>query len=106
MRLNREKLISKFPAKFFLYIILFFSAVIFLKVVTYNYYPDFSVYYDASRTVLQGKNPYLEGKNYFSPYVYPPTNLLFTLPFALLPFLVSEKLFTVLSLVSLFSSIY
>lgn len=91
--------------KIFITVVFLLSTIIFLKVLIYDYYPDFSVYYDGTKTFLQGGNPYLEGKEYFTPFVYPPTVLLIFLPFTLLPFFIAQKVFVVISILCLLLSI-
>ncbi len=81
------------------------SLVLFLKPLLLDYYPDFSSYYYGPWTILHHNNPYLGGKGYFTPYVYPPFVLLFFFPFILFPFVIAEKIYTVISIVSIFVSI-
>lgn len=106
MKIN-EKYIPKLflIVKIFLIIIFFVSTVIFLKTLTYDFYPDFSVYYYGASTFINGGNPYLGGKEYFAPFVYPPTVLLFFLAFTFLPFTIAGKVFTAISLLCLFISL-
>lgn len=94
-----------------LLIIFFASFLIFLKPLTYDYYPDFSYYYYAVETLLRGGNPYVEtitsAKLPFSPllFAYPPQALFLFLPLSLMPYAVAGKLFTLLSVVSFILSI-
>lgn len=91
--------------KILLIIILFLSTTVFLKALIYNYYPDFSSYYYGTITVVNGENPYLGGKDFFTPFVYPPPVLLFFFPFTLLPFFIAQKVFLIISILCLLLSI-
>ena len=106
MEINKKSILKLFLiGKFFFIIIFFISSVIFLKVLTYDYYPDFSSYYYSPIKVFNGENPYLGGKDFFTPFVYPPPVSLFFFPFTLLPFPIAQKLFLIISIVCLLSSI-
>ena len=106
MEINKKFIPKLFLIRKIFFIIIFFiSSIVFLKVLTYDYYPDFSVYYYGTSTFINGGNPYLGGKEYFAPFVYPPTVLLFFLAFTLLPFIIAQKVFTAISLLCLFISI-
>ncbi len=78
--------------------LLFFlgSFLILCKSLLLNFYPDFSQYYYGVKSL----NPYLHG------IIYPPLAMVIFSSLTLLPFVVSEKLWTVLSLISLFLSVY
>lgn len=75
---------------FFLTAFLILSRVIFL-----DSYPDFNQYFFGAKTV----NPYLNG------IIYPPFSILLFSLLTLVPFFWAEKIWTVLSLISLFVSI-
>ena len=80
-----------------LQLILLASLVIFLKGLAANYYPDFTSYYYAPVAVANGRNPYLGGPNFFTPFVYPPPVIRLFQPWTLLPFNLAQKLFAVFS---------
>ena len=97
---------NKFPIlKFLLVPIVILSVIIFLRVLTYDYYPDFSSYYYAPIKAFNGENPYLGGKDFFTPFVYPPPVLLFFSPFTLLPFFIAQKVFLIFSILCLLLSV-
>jgi hypothetical protein len=70
---------------------------------------DFSVYYQAINTWAQGKNPY---QHFFGqspdkiPFNYPPSALIVLLPFKLLPIKIAEIALIVLSLLSLWLTLW
>jgi len=64
---------------------------------------DFSVYIDGTKATLNGKNPYIV--KFFDRYNYSPAATLFFVPLVFLPRELSEWLFTVLSVVSLWLTI-
>ncbi len=105
MEINKKSTLRLFLiGKIFLIIIFFISSVIFLKVLTYDYYPDFSGYYYSPLKVFNGGNPYLGGKDFFTPFVYPPPVLLFFSPFTFLPFFIAQKVFLIISIFCLLLS--
>ena len=82
------------------------SFLVLLKVLLLNFYPDFSQYFWGLKTITHGLNPYVVDKNSLTPTVYPPF-VLFLLSFlGLLSFFWAEKIWTLISLVSLFASVY
>lgn len=95
----------KNPKGIIVTILCIISCAILLKVLLLNYYPDFSGYYFGPKLALTNKNPYLGGKDFFTPFVYPPFVLLFFLPFTLSSFISAEKIWTILSLACLISTI-
>ena len=66
------------------------------KVLTQRNLLDFSVYYEYSRLFTSGKNPYELSD--MIPLNYPPSSLLFFIPFSLIPQKISEALFTIFSI--------
>ncbi|MBI2309821.1 DUF2029 domain-containing protein [Candidatus Collierbacteria bacterium] len=64
---------------------------------------DFSVYIDGTKATLNGENPYK--LKFFDRYNYSPATTLFFLPLAAAPTELSEWLFTVLSVVSLWLTV-
>jgi alpha-1,2-mannosyltransferase len=72
------------------------SFLILCKSLFLNFYPDFSQYYFGAKAI----NPYLNG------VIYPPLALIIFSVFKFIPFFVAEKVWTVLSIISLFTSIY
>jgi alpha-1,2-mannosyltransferase len=88
-------------------LIAFVSLLVILKPLTYNSYPDFSSYYYGVETLMTGRNPYIGGENMMmGPFLYPPFGLLFFFPFTLTSFFMAQKIFTAVSLVCFFTSIY
>lgn len=83
-----------------------FSFIWLLRVLFLGYYPDFSGYYFGSKYLFAGLNPYLGGGNLFTSYVYPPVVLLLFLPMTILTFQTAEIVWTILSLIFLFPSLY
>ncbi len=91
---------------FFLLIIFFtVSILILFRTLFLRNYPDFSGYYFGSKAIFENINPYLGGKNFFTPFVYPPFVALFFSPFLLVPFNIAEIIWEVMSLIFLFFSI-
>lgn len=82
------------------------SFLVLLKVLLLNFYPDFSQYFWGLKTISQGLNPYIVAQNTLTPTVYPPFVLFLLSPFGLLPFFWAEKIWTSISLVLLFSSVF
>lgn len=86
-----QKAVKIFSALFFLA-----SLAILLKALFLNFYPDFSQYYFGAKSV----NPYLHG------VIYPPLSIVIFALLTFLPFFLSEKIWTVLSFIALFFSVY
>lgn len=91
--------------KIFLIILLLLSTLLILKPLFYEYYPDFSSYYYATYALLNGENPYIVQADAFGPFIYPPTSLLLFLPFTLFQYIVAQKIFIILSILSFLFSI-
>lgn len=91
--------------KIILLFILLISFLILCKSLFLGYYPDFSGYYFGPKVLIAGHNPYLGGKDFFTPFVYPPFVLLFFSPFLFLSFQSAEILWTCLSILLLFVSL-
>lgn len=94
-----------------LIILLISSFFLILKPLTYDYYPDFSYYYYATETLLNGGNPYIETitttKLPILPllFAYPPQAFFLFLPFSFTSYAVAGKLFTLMSIVCFMLSI-
>ena len=73
-----------------------FSFVVLGKSLFLNFYPDFSQYYFGAKAV----NPYLNG------VIYPPLSIVIFSFLNLFSFAMAEKIWTILSMVSLFASVY
>ncbi len=102
MPLSKLKFIKKYlPPILFLLSLFFLAKTLFL-----NFYPDFKIHYLAPFAVFKGLNPYLGGKGYFTPDVYPPFTILLFSPFILLPYGFAEKIWTLLSIIFLIGSLY
>jgi hypothetical protein len=97
---------NNFLVKTLLIVVLFISFLFILKPLTYDYYPDFSAYYYAAKTLLSGGNPYIDLGKGFGIFLYPPPTLLFFLPFSILSFPLAGKIFTAFSILSLLASVY
>lgn len=82
--------------KVFAFIFFLVSFSILCKSLFLNFYPDFSQYYFGAKAI----NPYLNG------VIYPPLALMIFSPLRLMPFIMAEKVWTILSLISLFASVY
>lgn len=87
-------------------IVFVLSSFFIVKTLFLDFYPDFKIHYLAPQAILQGNNPYLGGKEYFTPDVHPPFAILIFTPFILFSFEQAEKLWTLLSIGLFFSSIY
>ncbi len=87
-------------------IVIFFlsSLALLLKTPFLDTYPDFNVYYEGSTFLFRGLNPYVSSDPSSVNYVYPPFALLFFAPFTLLPVFAASSIWTILSLISFFSS--
>ncbi|MBI2029747.1 DUF2029 domain-containing protein [Candidatus Gottesmanbacteria bacterium] len=62
--------------------------------------PDFSVFYLAAKTLVEGNNPYT-AQGLFTGVGYPVFSLIPFIPFTLLPYQISQALFTFLSITSI-----
>ena len=84
-------------------IILYRQVIPLANLVKYFPLNDFSVYIDGAKTVLDGENPYK--LKFFDRYNYSPAATLFFVPLASLPIELSEWLFTILSVVSVWLTV-
>jgi hypothetical protein len=75
------------------------------KVILNNGYPDFSNFYFGPFLAFKNINPYLANTNLFTPTTYPPFIFWFLYPLTLLPLIVSEKLWTIGSIIALLLSL-
>lgn len=91
--------------KIFLGGLLLLSLLNFIKTITFDHYPDFSSYYYGAEAWKNGMNPYQAQDKMFGPFLYPPFALLFFLPLTLLPYIVAEKVFLILSILSFFLAV-
>ncbi len=82
------------------------SFAILLRVLLLNYYPDFSVHYYSFELMMNNKNPYLAKYAMFVPHAYPPFVILLFSPFYIVPFLIAQKIWTILSIIFLYLSIH
>ena len=102
MPLPKLKFIKKYlPFTFFVFSLFFIVKTLFL-----NFYPDFKIHYLAPQAIFNGLNPYLGGKGYFTPDVHPPFTILLFSPFTLFSYFLAERLWTLLSIIFLFGSLY
>jgi hypothetical protein len=95
----------KFIKKYFPLALFVLSLFFIIKTLFLNYYPDFRVHYLAPLAIFKGLNPYLGGKNYFTPDVHPPFTILLFSPFTLFSYYLAEKLWTLLSIIFLLVSL-
>lgn len=98
--------IFKIIHKIVILILFFVSFAFILKTLFLSGYPDFNVYYYGSKIVISGGNVYLGDKQLFTSFVYPPFVALFFAPFTILPFFIAEKIWTLVSIVSLLLSLF
>lgn len=82
------------------------SFLVLLRVLFLNLYPDFSQYFWGLKTIVQGLNPYVVTQKALTPTVYPPFVLFLLSPLGLLSFFWAEKIWTVFSIIFLFSAVY
>ena len=68
-------------------------------------FPDFTVYYSASKVFLQGGNPYLSQPQFFTTFTYPPFVLIFFIPLSLFPIFIASKIWACMSITSLLISL-
>lgn len=92
--------------KWFILTFFLFSLEVLLRSLFLGFYPDFSVYYYATKAHIEGLNPYSQGLNLFAPFMYPPTLLPIFYPFVNLSYNLAEKIWVVLSLLLLFPSLF
>lgn len=82
---------------FFIVFILLFRT---LWTLSHTYTPDFSVFYQTAVDILRGSSVYT-GKTIFTSFSYPLISGLFFVPFAFLPYQVSQTLFLFLNVIAL-----
>lgn len=73
--------------------------------ITQNTAPDFSVYYGVAKNALSGGAIYGD-PHLFTGYGYPPFSILAYLPFALLPYRLSQALWVIGSFMALIASVF
>jgi|WetSurMetagenome_2_1015567.scaffolds.fasta_scaffold09719_6 alpha-1,2-mannosyltransferase len=91
-----------FTLLFFAFIV---SLIYILKILFIPSYFDFQHYYNALQAFIHGDNPYTSVKFPFAYFAYPPSAILFLLPFTVLPLIISEKIYMIFSFICLFLSI-
>ncbi len=92
--------------KYLPFIVFILSLFFIVKTLFLDFYPDFKIHFLAPQEILHGINPYLGGKEYFTPDVHPPFAILIFTPFILFSFEQAEKLWTLLSITLFSFSIY
>ena len=97
--------LKKIIESYFPQIIFLFSLFFIVKTLFLNFYPDFKVHYLAPLAIFNGVNPYLGGKNFFTPDVHPPFAIFLFSPFTLFSYPVAEKLWTLISIALFFGSL-
>jgi hypothetical protein len=105
---NLRKILKKNDLfmKIILIILFFVSLLIFIKPISYNFYPDFASYYYSALTFLRGGNPYVDQTGNIGIFLYPPTALLFIIPFTLTKLVIAGRIFTLFSTLSFFISVF
>lgn len=66
--------------------------------------PDFSVYHTAGKALSDGANPYTDPSLYTG-VGYPPNSILTFIPFSWMPLIVSQRIFTILSVIAIYACI-
>jgi len=92
--------------KIFLLILCIISFLWMSKAIFLDGYPDFKVHYYGAQHLLKGENPYISDSNYFTTQVYPPFDMVFFIPFSLMPIVLSEKLWTAISILSILTTVF
>ncbi len=83
-----------------------FSFLLLAKVIFNDSFPDFRSYYFNPLLSFNGINPYLANKNLFTPSTYPPFAFPLLAPLLVFPFIAAEKIWIILSIAALLSSLY
>jgi len=73
--------------------------------ITTSFTPDFSIFYGATRNLIQNENPYTNVSLY-SLFPYPPVTAIFYIPFIVFPYAFSQTIFTILSFFCVFGIIF
>jgi len=81
------------------------ALLLILKSLFLNSYPDFSIYYFATKDSLRGLNPYTQ-KTYFSAFTYPMFSVLLFIFLSYIKINIAAKIWTVISILCLLSSDY
>lgn len=92
---------NRFFISSFTVLLLFFSViqvVTVLKNPLYTGFSDFGIYHSYTNIFLAGKSPYDPFNTHNKPFAYPPSALIFYLPFSLIPIKESFLIFTAVSL--------
>lgn len=77
-----------------------------LRALFLDGYPDFKTQYYVPQIVFNGGDPYKGGSSLFTPQVYPPSEFLFFVPFSLLPMESSAFIYTLLSVIAFYLSLF
>lgn len=88
-----------------LLMLLIFSLTLIIKSFFLDSYPDFSVYYYATESILQKHNPYQTLNFVPTTFIYPPFALIFFIPFTIFPLIFAQLLFTIISFLAFVLSI-
>lgn len=92
--------------KYLIWFVFFLSFLLMAKVVFQSSYPDFRAHYYGAKLLLSTGNPYVESTDYFTSQVYPPIDFLFVSPLTVVPFITAQKVWILLSIASVISSLY
>jgi hypothetical protein len=101
-----RKIFTNKNTKIISFLFFFVSLLVLLKVLLLGGYPDFSQYFYGLKTIIHGLNPYIADQNSLTPTVYPPFVLLLLFPFSFLPIFLAGKIWTIFSIIFLFSGVY
>lgn len=92
--------------KYLPFIIFVFSFLFFLKAFFLSGFPDFWVHFYSPLALLDGKSPYTFSHEAFFPNVYPPVTIIFFFPFVIFSLPQAEKIWFIISLLCLLSTVY
>jgi alpha-1,2-mannosyltransferase len=88
--------------------LVFFLASLFIVIKSFFFpgFPDFLQNYYSPLVLMSGGNPYTFSNLPFFPNVYPPVTILFFFLFSFFPLILAEKIWYIVSFLSLISSVY
>src|SRR5437764_747080 len=76
------------------------------KVITLNFWPDFSVYYHTADFAIHGNNPYVLKGIFVGGYLYPPISIVLFYPLLFFPAAIAGKIWAVISIICLMIAIW
>lgn len=95
--------LTNLPAYILTALVFIYSAISFYRIVV-SFAPDFSVFYGAALTLIEGGNPYLG--EFFTAYEYPVFSSLFFLPFVWINYPTAQFIFTLISYLAVIFVVY